>query len=418
MALLHVMTHWSESAVQVSVVHIHHGLRGVSADNDAAFVRDYCDQNGIPVTVIHADVAAVARERHLTIEEAGRRVRYEQFEMVRHSVGADFVLTAHNADDQAETILMHLIRGCGTDGLTGIPAKRGNICRPLLSCTRAEIEAYCQSNRIPYVTDETNNDTRYTRNDIRHRVLPLLREINPSVSDALLRLSRHASEDVACMNQLAEIALNEAQLEDGYSAVIMSGQLAAVRHRMIRLLLRRGELSSIEEAHILAADETILRRNGSVSLCDGYVFSVQQGVVTLRKETDETTIEPVAIESLPCTVRFGDYDCALSIRSVEDRNVHNLLLQTIVDYDKIVGKLCLRCRCTGDSIHPSGRGVGKSLKKLMNEMRIPAHLRDTYPLLCDEQGIILISNHTCDQRVSVTDTTKHYLVCELSRVQG
>ena len=418
MALLHVMTHWSEPALQVSVVHIHHGLRGVFADNDAAFVRDYCGNNNIPLTVIHADVAAVAKEQHLTIEEAGRRVRYEQFETVRRSIGADFVLTAHHADDQVETVLMHLIRGCGTDGLTGIPAKRGNICRPLLCCTRAEIAAYCQSKHIPYVSDETNSDTRYTRNDVRHRVLPLLREMNPAVDEAVLRLSRHAAEDAECLNRLAETALGEAQLEEGYSAVKMSEQSVAVRHRMIRLLLRGVGLSSVEEAYVLAADEAVLRRNGSVSLCDGYVFSVEQGNVAICKESDVAVMDPIIIESLPCTVRFGDYNCTLSVCAADDEIVHKLLLQSIVDYDKIVGKLCLRCRRVGDNIHPAGRGVGKSLKKLMNEMHIPAHLRDTYPLLCDEKGIVLLSNHTCDQRVSVTDATKHYLVCELSRVQG
>ena len=143
MALLHALLHWPKIGLRVSAIHIHHGLRGKAADRDEAFVRDYCERWGVPLTVAHFDVAAVAREHHLSIEEAGRRVRYEAFESARQSMDADWVLTAHTASDQAETTLLHLIRGCGVDGLTGIPAARGHIRRPLLCCTRAEVEEYC-----------------------------------------------------------------------------------------------------------------------------------------------------------------------------------------------------------------------------------------------------------------------------------
>ena len=159
MALLDVLTHWPDAQLQVSAVHINHGLRGECADRDEAFVRKYCEERGILLTVIHADVAAVARDSHLTVEEAGRQVRYEQFEQVRSAIGADYVLTAHTADDHVETVLMHILRGCGIDGLAGIPVVRGNVRRPLLACSREEIEKYCVQNGVPFVTDETNEDT-------------------------------------------------------------------------------------------------------------------------------------------------------------------------------------------------------------------------------------------------------------------
>ena len=209
MALLHMLSHW-ETPLRVTAIHIHHGLRGESADRDEAFVRSYCTEHNVPLVVVRADVAAVATQERLTLEEAGRRVRYEQFEMARRDLCADYVLTAHTADDQAETVLMHLIRGCGIDGLVGIPAVRGNIRRPLLCCSRAEIEEYCTLHDLPYVTDETNVDIKYTRNDVRHRVLPLLREINPAVNDALLRLSNLAQADADYLNCVAEEVLSSA----------------------------------------------------------------------------------------------------------------------------------------------------------------------------------------------------------------
>lgn len=417
MALLHTLLHWP-TPIQVSAIHIHHGLRGERADQDEAFVRAYCAQNGVPLTIRHMDVAAVAREERLTLEEAGRRVRYEQFEATRRAIGADYVLTAHTASDQAETVLMHLIRGCGVDGLTGIPVARGSIRRPLLCCTREEIEAYCQAHSIPFVTDETNADTRYTRNAVRHRVLPLLREINPSVENALLRLSRQADTDANFLNNQADNLLSAAQCDDGYRTEIIADQPTAIRHRMIRLLLRDANLSSIEESYIVAADEAVLHRHGAVSLTDGYVFSVTQGVASVRKDEPTRQSEPVYPTSVPCSVAYGGFRCDLTEYVADDQNVHKLFLQSAVDYDKIVGKLCIRHRKVGDYLHPCGRGVGKSLKKLMNEWHIPAHMRDTYPLLCDEVGVVLVPGYACDERVRLTEATKHYLVCTISKVQG
>lgn len=417
MTLLHMLTNW-ETPIRVSAIHIHHGLRGEWADRDEGFVREYCEKNAIPLTVVRADVAILAKTTHMSLEEAGRCVRYEHFEATRRAIGADYVLTAHTADDQTETVLMHLVRGCGIDGLTGIPFARGNIRRPLLCCTRAEIEAYCARCSLPYVTDESNTDIRYMRNNIRHRFLPLLEEINPSVDRALLRLRKHAADDVEYLNQQAETALSAARCDEGFSAETMLAHHAAIRRRMIRLMLRDAHISLIEEAHILAADEAISHRNGLVSLPDGYIFSVEQGVVSVRKEAPPPDVEPIAVDLIPSVVRFGDFDCVLRSSATDNENVHKLFLQSAIDCDKIVGKLCIRHRLVGDYLHPVGRRVGKSLKKLMNEWHIPAHIRETYPLLCDEEGVVLVPGYACDERVRVTDATKHYLVCEIGKVSG
>ena len=417
MALLHMLSHW-DTALRVTAIHIHHGLRGESADRDEAFVRSYCTEHNVPLVVVRADVAAVATQERLTLEEAGRRVRYEQFEMARRDLCADYVLTAHTADDQTETVLMHLIRGCGIDGLTGIPAARGNIRRPLLCCSRAEVEEYCALHDLPFVTDETNVDVRYTRNAVRHKVLPLLREINPSVGDAVLRLSGLAQADTDYLNDVAAEALSSATQGGGYLATVIAELPLAIRRRVIRLFLREVSLSSVEEAYIAAVDECILRHNGMVSLCDGYTLFVEQGLITVQASRERIPPETVVLEEIPCSVRFGEFECSLTERDCCDENVHNLFLQSTIDCDKIEGKLCLRCRQTGDYMHPAGRGVGKSLKKLMNEWHIPAHIRDVYPLLCDEQGVVSVPGYACDERVKATGATKHYLVCEVGNVQG
>lgn len=417
MALLHVLTNWVVP-LQIYAVHVHHGFRGDAADNDERFVRDFCDSHHIPLTVFHSNVAAYAAAHRMSFEEAGRQVRYAHFEEVRQAVGADFILTAHTADDQVETILMHLVRGCGVDGLVGIPPIRGFIRRPLLNCTRADVERYCEENSISYVTDETNADVTYTRNYIRHRLLPVLRQMNPAVGAALLRLSQYAGEDTAYLNHLADRILSDAQHDDGYRVDAILSQPPSMRRRIIRRMLRDTEVQTIESAHIVAAEGVLIRRGGSVSLPGGYSFSVEQGAVSVRKSKEIRPFSPIPLNELPCVVTIGDEIFSVYDDVEDPKNVHNLLFKFAMDCDKIVGELHFRCRQTGDYLHPVGRNVGKSIKKLMNEWHIPTHIRDAYPLLCDDLGVVLVPGYACDERVRVTDNTKHFLVCESRKMQG
>lgn len=419
MALLHLLLRWPVEGLRVSVVHVHHGLREDTADRDEEFVRAFCEENCVPLTVIHADVASVAAKEHLTTEEAGRRVRYAHFESVRRRVGADCILTAHTAGDQVETLLMHMIRGCGLDGLTGIPPMRGFIRRPLLCCTRDEIEAYCATYGIPYVDDETNTDVRYTRNYIRHRILPLMRGLNPSVDRALLRLREHTQEDAAYIRGVAQSALDEARRGDGYNKAAFERQPSAIRRCMIRLLFGSVAAPNFEETHVVAAERAVFRDKASVSLPDGLVFAVAQESVFLYDSAEISAPNEREISLFPTEVSFGNKMLRIERADVageDTTKVHNLLLQCAVDCDKINGKLYLRCRLEGDYMHPSGRGVGKSLKKWMNEWRVPAHLRDVFPILCDDDGVVLVPGYASDERVRITESTKHYLVCKVLEV--
>lgn len=414
MALLHILTHWPDAGLKVSAVHIHHGLRGHAADRDAEFVRQYCEKQGVSLVTIREDVAAVAQRENCSLEEAGRRVRYQRFEELRRQLGADCVVTAHTASDQAETILMRVMRGSGVDGLQGISVARGHIRRPLLCAYRDEIEAYCADHDVPYVLDETNADTRFTRNFVRHNVLPMLREMNPSVDEALNRLAKHAAADALYLASVADEALKAARCTYGYEASGFIAQPSVIRRRMIKALLQ--PVPTVEESHLVAAELAVLS-SGRVSLPDGWVFAVEQDVVSVYQVKSAPAL--YEIPSVPFELDFGCFHVMIermTASSKKYKKVHSLLLQSAIDYDKISGKLYLRCRREGDYMHPSGRGVGKSIKKLMNEWRIPAHLRDMYPLLCDDAGAVLVPGYGCDDRVKSDDHTKHYLVCQLSKV--
>ena len=416
MALLHLLLHWPTEGLRISAVHIHHGLREETADRDEAFVREYCAAHQVPLTVIHEDVAQLAEEEQLTLEEAGRQVRYAHFEAVRRSVGADYIVTAHTASDQVETVLMHIVRGCGLDGLVGIPTARGFIRRPLLCCSREEIEEYCAENGVPFVEDETNADTRFTRNYIRHRVLPMLRELNPAVDRALLRMRDHTEEDASYLDRVAQDALNAARCDGGYAVSAFQEQPSVIRRRMIRVLFSSVSNPSFEEIHIRTAEQAVLRGRMSVSLPNGFEFCVVQDVVCVRMASQDAVPTPQVIETFPAEIVFGKKTLLMDKIPSESVNVHNLLLHSAIDCDKIEGKLCVRGRQEGDYMHPSGRGIGKSLKKLMNEWRIFPYLRNSYPILCDDSGVILVPGYAVDERVRVTESTNHYLVCKLSEV--
>ncbi len=168
--------------------HVNHGLRGEEADRDERFVRDFCERNSIVLQVLHADVIATAREKSQGIEECGREVRYSFF---RSLCGPDGrIATAHTLSDSAETVLMNLAKGAGTKGLCGIPPVRGNIVRPLIDITRAEVERYCSCFGLDFVTDSTNLTDGYGRNKLRHHVVPVLQEINPAFECAVERTTQ------------------------------------------------------------------------------------------------------------------------------------------------------------------------------------------------------------------------------------
>ncbi len=415
MALLHLLHTWEDWALTLVAVHIHHGLRGEEADRDEALVRAYCAEHAIEYVCEHVDVRALAVEQSLGEEEAGRQARYAIFDRVRNERAAQVIATAHHADDAAETMLMHIVRGCGIGGLCGIPAKRGCVVRPLLSCTRAEIVAYCEQHAIPYALDSTNTDTAYTRNCVRHRLLPLLREMNPSVDTALARLCASAAQDERFFAALAEQVLADAQLADGsLDRARLLAQEKSVRVRVWKALLLKNGCESYTERHIDALETVLSVGRGMVYLTGGCHVCVSVDRIKLFVQPQENEDLCIPVDSLPMRFVFDGHEHCLQLMSYEEmtslQNVHKKFFKYAIDCDRIQGGLTVRCRRDGDRFHPVGRRVGKSLKSLFQELRIPTYYRDKVLLLCDEDGIVLMSGVSCDSRVCPNDSTKHFLV--------
>ncbi len=416
MALLHILRAFD--GVTVEAVHVHHGLRGDEADRDEAFVTEQCAALGVPLSVHRVDVAALAASQKVSTEEAGRRARYALFDRLAEEGGFDAVATAHHGDDQAETVLMRLLRGSGVDGLAGIPAKRGCFVRPLLDCTRKEIEAFCREQNIAYVTDSTNFQPHYRRNCYRHELLPALERYNPAVKNALCRLADHAAEDSAFLLSLAEEQLLKAKVDDTrFDVHCFIGQPSPIRRRMAVLTLKQWGCYSYDESHLCALDAAICAGKGGVSLPGGVNILVSQGWLQL---TSLAVCEHGVVSfPLPRCGEFVDvtwwgesYRIHNMDRASYDSlsNVHKMFFKYSISCDTIHGNLCVRSRREGDYMHPAGRHIGKSLKKLLIEWKVPSLCRDAFPLLCDEEGILLVPGYTCDERVRPHAKTNLFLV--------
>ena len=295
MCLLHLLCSLADSyGISVCAAHLNHCLRGADADADEAFVADYCAERGILCCTAREDAAAFARERRLSPEEAARILRYAFLERTADAVGAQKIATAHHAGDQAETVLHNLIRGCGSEGLGGIPPVRGRLIRPLLLETRSELHAYLRRYELPFREDATNADTRIERNFLRLRVLPLLTEQNEAAIPHIARTALLQRRESAYLDRLAGDALGSPRLEKDGVSVPLETLLCAeevLRFRMLRLLLNLLPVGKkdISAAHLFAA-EAMLHNPCSASL------SLPHGI-RLRKEKERFYLSVRSTES-------------------------------------------------------------------------------------------------------------------------
>ncbi len=237
MAMLHLLSVLAaEGDFQVTAAHFNHKLRP-TADRDEAFVRDWCRERSIPLTCGAGDVREFAARERLSIEDAARRLRYAFLETAARDMGAGCIATAHHREDNAETVLLHLLRGTGLQGLGGIAPVRGKIVRPLLEVSRADIDAYVKRNGVPCVEDESNRDTRYTRNRLRLEVLPLLEEMAPGASERIAAAAALLREENGHMQREAENLLPPAENESITLPVpVLNRQDEAIQRRLVRAM--------------------------------------------------------------------------------------------------------------------------------------------------------------------------------------
>lgn len=258
MTLLNVLCSLKENLqIHLFVAHINHQIRK-EAKQDEEYVKDFCAAHQIPFFVLEKDVMQLAKEQKIGTEEAGRKVRYDFFEEICKKVNASKIATAHTANDQAETILMNLMRGSGTNGLKGIQVKRGKYIRPLLEITRQEIEQYCQKQQLNPRIDQTNQENVYTRNRIRNELIPYIeKNFNPSIVTSLNRLSEIVKEQEEYMEKVVEKAYLEIMLEQNGEKIVLdlkkfTSLEIVIKKRILLYTITKlfGTSQGIERIHI------------------------------------------------------------------------------------------------------------------------------------------------------------------------
>lgn len=383
--LLSVQKQWQ---LNIIVLNVEHGIRGAASVNDSAFVKSFCEEHHIAFQGIAVDVPADALKTGRGIEETAREMRYAFF----NSVKADKIATAHNASDNVETMLFRLVRGTGLKGVCGIPPVRGNIIRPLIECTGDAIRRYCDENSVPYVIDESNGDSRYARNYLRHEVIPLLQKLNPSFEEAGIRFIRSAAE--------AEESL-EATAQRCYERCLQGGRLklaelreadSAVAKRVLMKWLAQNGLTA-DELH-LEGVYALSQRQGKYQLKNRF-FAVSDG----RELRMATFDKDGSNAPLSVTVEY------LSLQLWYDHPERHREVDFVCDADRVCGEVTVRTRREGDTICPAGRGVTKTLKKLYNEAKIPVEARASLPVIADEKGVIGVAGVCTDERVKINSDT-------------
>ncbi len=366
--LLSLMKELCESGViKVAAVNVEHGIRGESSLSDTAFCKDLCKSLSVPLKVYSVDAPAVAKAEGLTLEEAARKLRYECFYDAIESGFCDKIACAHHRDDNVETVLFNLFRGATISGLRGMDevSHDGAIVRPLLGASKQDITAYVKEKGLSFVTDETNADTKYTRNFIRSEILPLIKTRFNAVDSAIERLSESAREDD---RYLYSIAIKNFEFKDGRAYIPCGTEWSVFSRSAILALKGFGVKKDFDNRHIAAL--FALTKNISGKRCDllNGLYGVKEGgFIVIKKKKQKTDFNA---EFGLGTVTAGDY-----IITVEETDGYRPDGANYVDMDKIPSDAILRKRRTGDVFYKFGGGK-VSLKKFLTDKKIPADKKD------------------------------------------
>lgn len=432
--LLHILArHRNEFGVEIHAAHLNHQLRGNESDADATYVSDLARKLGVPATVERRDVASYRKGGSL--EEAAREVRYGFLADVAEKLDAAKVVTGHTCDDHIETILLHLLRGSGTTGLCGLqprsafpyPEKscRLELIRPLLKITRQETMGYCRRHRLTPRTDSSNESLSFLRNRVRLELLPLLRDYNPGIDRALLRLADIAGDDISFIEQQASLLWQDLVQKDGDVLYLDVNKMLTLPRALQRQVFRkavkqlRGDLKDVEAEHIEAMIESLSKPAGKrFHLPDGLTLSTEYGRLVMTATPASVCplplIKGTASINIPGQTDLPGWRVTADV--VEKSVSRNNGLTASFDFDKVGKKLIVRRRRPGDRFQPLGMSQTKKLQDFMVDAKIPRSWRDRVPLVSSARQILWVVGWRMDDRVKVTEKTKKVLWLQFERL--
>ena len=437
MALLYCFNNFRENGYfDICAVHLEHGIRGEASKEDADFVKSQCRALNIPLYVEYADVPAAAREKKTSVESAGRQIREDFFERTVKDGKADYIATAHHADDNAESVLMHVLRGSGLNGLAGIKVKRGFLIRPFLGVKKEDILNYIKAHNIPFKDDKSNKDNKYTRNYIRNVLLESAKSVFGDVSGSLNRLSRFAADDNDFIEKETGKAFDEcAEISENRAAINIDKLFAyhdAIASRVIiRALGELGTYSDFEASHVdLLMHIAKTRETGkAVCLLDNLGAAVEYGKLVIKHRRTEfkphlkNRSKSIGGKNAATKIFLPGETKLLNGDIIKAELIDNYVKDNsnkfceCFDYDKLPEKCVLRNivngRSTGeypgDRIRPLGAPGSKKLNRYFTDKKIPERLRNKIPVLACGENIIWVVGYTISDDFKVDENTKNII---------
>ncbi len=398
----------------IHAFHLNHSLRK-EADDEEMFVKDYCHKRNIPVTTRKAEISLYAKNNHISEETAGRVVRYESLRSLKETLGYDLIATAHHADDNAETVIMRLIRGTAIKGMGGISPKNEDVIRPCLFLTKDEIYDIAESEKIPFVTDMSNFENIYFRNRVRNNIIPLLTEENPSFSKGLLRtteIMRDAWEYINDVTDSIAVYKSDDEVYCNYCDIKNTGEfiLSNLVLKMCDMLTDADNIGYLQIRKLTA----LIMKSGTERWeyhLTGIKFSFGDGRLSARLNSSEKNQTDYLYEIIPgenYEFEVPGIKIFTKILKKDENFIINSYIKA-VDYDKIKGSLFISPRKKEQKFRPVGRNMTKSVSKFLSENKVPMDIRNIMPVFTDEEGIVLIGNMEIDERVKITKDTKYIL---------
>ena len=416
-----------EEKIEIAAAHINHMLRGEEADKDEEYSKKLCESLGVRFFSKRIDINKYALETGKSSELAGREARYDFFNEIINKINFNKIATAHNANDQAETILMRIMRGTGLEGLGGIPVEReGKYIRPILFMKREEVEQYCKENNLNPHIDATNLERIYSRNKVRLDILPYMKNnFNPNIVETINRMALLLQDD----NEFIEGEVNKAYKDNCFereNSIVISKNLFNIHSAIVTRVIRKAlfainksnydmEMKNIEDIIELSN----LGTNKRVDLPkDIYAENVYGDIIIRKKEyiknklSNELTLNKKDI--LHNEVIFDEYIINFDLVNNKDIKQENDELIKKFDYDKI-NNVTIRYRKDGDRITPLGMKGSKKLKDIFIDMKIPKEKRDEIPLIQFNDEISWIVGIKMSDKFKITKETKHILKVSVKR---
>jgi tRNA(Ile)-lysidine synthase len=421
MALLHLLKQLT-APLNFSIIaaHVNHQLRKES-DKEEDFVRVCCLTWQVPFYCQRFDIREEAQRGKKTLEEAGRDCRYRYFNELLRLTGSSLIATAHHQGDNAETVLLHLLRGSGIRGLRGIMPRNGSLIRPLLCIGRSDIIKYLNENRIPYCTDESNYDCSFLRNRIRHELIPYIaNEYNPNIIERLNQLAQIAREENDVIEKETAVQWDRVVIKQESEQIVFNLSdffplHAAYQKRLILKALGciKGE-GGWSASDVLLIEE-LLKKEGSSK----YV-KLKKGVI-VRKTYDKLLFNTVHIPKISFCYEFAALPARINIAETGESYIFKVLDRgqflcqpgdLYLDYDLLKGPFCIRSRRPGDIFHPLGMVGRKKIKDYFIDLKVPAEERDKVPLLISRGAICAVFGYTVSQIVAVNSNTRRIVVIQ------